>query len=324
MGNCCKKKKDNCQSVDIENSENNSNNKVDLLAIKKKEGKNHKEKDDNYSENETKIKENYRFEVDDNKIDSSTQLKAPKKIDNKEEDNNKKIIKLNKNVKKYEKIIFDYLKLKENMGNKKQLLLFVVNKSDNDDIISIYNSVIENKDYKLLKSKTSDKKKKEIIINAINSHMKLKNEINKDIKVYNYEECKENLKNKVIDIVDKNFIKGMGLKVNKENETKYIDNYDNDNIILEFIKKKKRVKIEKRNEKFYLREFLDEINISIKNSIFDYNQNNIIINDPTNFNNNKSNLKENNNSINKNESYNLKNSISNMNQSNEEEKNQAH
>ena len=320
MGNCCKKKKDECQFVDIENSENNNNNKVDLLTLKNKGGKNYNDKDDD-SENESKIKGNYNFEVDDNKIDSSTQLKAPKETDNKEEDNNKnKNNKLNKNVKKYEKIIFDYLKLKENIGNKKQLLLYIINKSDNDDIISIYNSVIENKDYKLLKSKASDKKKKEIIINAINSYMKIKTEFNKDIKVYNYEECKENLKNKVIDIVDKNFIKGMGLKVNKENETKYIDNYDNDNIILEFIKKKKRVKIEKRNEKFYLREFLDEINISIKNSIFEYSQNDIIINDPTDFNNNKSNLKENNNSINKTESYNLKNSVYDKNQSNEEEK----
>ena len=313
MGNCCQKRKNEGfqkKSTDIKNEENNNN----ILIIKNDGGKNFKE---NNGENENITKKlNYYDELNSNHPDSNTKFIKPEII-NVENDKSYYInsnSKYNKIISKYEKILYNYLKLKENMINKKNMILYIINKKDNDDIISLYNLILANKEYKLLKSNTSDKKKKEIIKTIIYNFILEKKEINSKIKVYNYEECKKNLKNNLIDLVDKDFINEMEIKINKDNETKYIDNYnnDNDNLILEFTKIKKKVRIERRNEQYILREFIDEYNSDIKKSIFDDNQifNILEFND----------VNENKNNINKKENNYLKNSQLNNNKPDEKDK----
>ena len=310
MGNCCKKKKDeSLQSNDKENNENNNNNKSIILIKDNKGGKNFQDNEEIDKENNSKLQYNGEDFIN---IDSKTRFKEKEKeFENTNDNYMRNNKKLNKNIQKYEKIIFDYLKLKENISNDNKLILYIINKKDNEDIISIYRSVIESKEYKLLKEKTTNKKKKEIICKALNEFFLAKTYINNEIRVYNYDQCKDNLINNQIDVADNNFIKGMQIKVNKENETKYIENYNKDNLILEFLQKKKKVRIEIRNHQYYLRELLDEINKSLKNSIFDDNNNNFI-NDEINIKENKFDFNENKKTIN---NDNLKN---NMNESNDD------
>ena len=264
MGNCCNKKK----LQQNQTSENKDNKNQDILNINKGGGKNFEEKEE---ENKNKVSLN---DIDDNNIDSKTILKKKGKHEEKNSSNHYIFKKNSKEKKKYEKILLNYLLLHEQiLNNTKDLKLYIINKKDNEDIIYLYNEVIKNEDYQPLnKNKTKEK----IIENLVDNFISNGKEINNKIKVYSYEECKnEKIKDKNVDLIDKKFIDEMNIKDFKGKETKcinYDDEYGNLFMILEFIKNKKKVQIENRNKQYILRKFLDEKdNKSIKDSIEDYN-----------------------------------------------------
>ena len=181
---------------------------------------------------------------------------------------------------KYERILYNYLLLNEGINNKNTIsnILYIINKKDNEELMSLLNKVINNENYKSLDINETEEKIK-IIKDVVEEFLDDRKTLNKNIKIYNYKGCiKENLTDKEIDIVDDNFMKDMEIKTNKTHEIKFI-NYDKDNdsiIILEFIKEGKRVTIEKRNRKFFFRTFLNEKfsnNVNeIKNSIISDNE----------------------------------------------------
>ena len=265
MGNCCKKKKfekNNNESNFINNEKYKPNNNNQILTIKNLGGKNFKDKEDEKDENKNKMID---YELDNNNINSSTKLnKKDKKYDNNEGRNKYSKLKIDKKyIKKYSNILLNYIILNEKINYENKLTLYIINKTENEDIINLYNEVIKNEEYIELNSK-KDSKKNKIIEDIVTNYLLEGKQINSLITVYNYEQCMK-LKNKIIDLVDCNFIKAMSLT--KKNETKCIEYYKENGLIfmiLQFKENHKKVKIEKRDKVYFIRE-LDENNYKYNN-----------------------------------------------------------
>ena len=353
MGNdCCKKKKlsknnilnelkkDNNEKYDKKDndsneqySEKNYNEKYknDILNIKDNKGKKNFEDNEDEESNNNENKNGYLFnDNENNDADSKTKFKKGNKNIIKEEQIPKKknffsnlFGKKNKNN-TYEKILLDYLLLHERLKNESDISVYIINKKDNEGIIKLYNKVIKSEEYKIdIQKEEKEQIIKDIISNELNYNLE---EINNKIKIYNYEDCL-NLKNQSIDIIDSSFCKNMKLKDNKKAQALYINmDINSENKTIEF-NNKKRIRIEKRNEEFYIREFLDgDYSINEKNSKKNKNIENIIEvkdieNKDENFSfetieNNNNNINEKNiliisnrNNNNNNENNNIKNSF---------------
>ena len=121
---------------------NKSNNNNNILRIKNEGGKNFKDKED---ENEEKDNKNILYDFDKNNIDSNTKLNKDKKEQNNEGEIIIKKIRVNKNIiKKYTKILQNYIILKEKINNDNNLTLYIINKIENEDIINLYHRIISN------------------------------------------------------------------------------------------------------------------------------------------------------------------------------------
>ena len=263
MGNCCKKKiyeKKQNESDIIENEKNKSNNYNLTIKNEKNIQNNGDEKEKNiniiFYNNEPNTNTDSKtriYKKDENVEYNSVEKEYHKKIDEKKK-------------KKYIKILLNYIKLNEKIKNENNLTLYIINKIENEDIINLYNKVIKNEEYKLLNDE-EDSEKVKIIEKVINSFLLEGKDINEKITVYNYDQCMK-LKNKIIDIVDNNFIKDMKLS-KKNNETICIKHYQENGsafMILQFKENKKNVKIEKR-DKYYIRELDDENNKNNKKNL---------------------------------------------------------
>ena len=236
---------------------NKSNNNNNILRIKNEGGKNFKDKED---ENEEKDNKNILYDFDKNNIDSNTKLNKDKKEQNNEGEIIIKKIRVNKNIiKKYTKILQNYIILKEKINNDNNLTLYIINKIENEDIINLYHRIISNEEFTSL-NKKKDSKKNKIIEDVIKNYLFEGKQINGQITVYNYAQCM-NLINKIVDLVDYTFIKDMNMNLSKKNETECIKHYEENGLIfmiLEFKESKKKVKIEKRDKHYFLRELVDE------------------------------------------------------------------
>ena len=257
---CCKKRKPNLvnhsEGIDVKMKNNIKN--ISILNIKGNKGpKNFEEKDNN---------NNLISYANDDDQNTNSREKFVKIEINKSNSTNKKIYeKFLKHSKNYQNILYNYLLLNEqiNNSNKTNLKsLYIIKKEDNNDIIKLHNQVINNETYKGLNTNAVEEKKN-IIKNVIEEFLAQRNQLNNnDIKVYKYEDLlKENLKDKEIDIIDDNFCKDMNIKIKDIHKTKCIELSDEMGCIiitLEYIDKNKKIKIEKKNAKYYLRHFLDE------------------------------------------------------------------
>jgi len=309
MGNCCKKKRnykakeeiinffDFKEKNEINNSSNNKKqneekitsedkNYTKILIIKKNKGKkNFKEEEKNQNQNNC-VKINIQNDTDrDDDIDSKTRIKK-----NVEYNMGKTSIHYRKKDKTYKNIILNYLLLHEKLNTQSNLKVYIINKKDNDKVINLYNEIINNNEYQL----DAEYKVKEKILDDVIYKSNII-EFNKKIKFYSYEDCLQ-LKDELIDIVDSAFCKDLGIKENKNLKAIYInENPNSSNKIIEFDKKNK-IKVEKRNEQYFLREALEEkdnivktnldfINISLNSEIKSNNikKNNLI--DIADFNN---------------------------------------
>ena len=294
MGNCCKKKinikvkdeimknsefKEQNNIINIDNNKEENDKKItfeekndtNVLIIKKNKGKkNSKEEEKNENKNDN-INVNIQTDFDNyDTIDSKTRLKKIEKIKDDNNENSKGITKKfnSKKGKKFKNIILNYLLFHEKLKTKSNLKVYIINKKDNDYVINLYNKIINNNEYKL----NADNRIKEKILDEVIYESNIR-EFNKKIKFYSYEECLQ-MKDELIDIVDSTFCKDLGIKENENIKATYInEDFNSSNKIIEFAKGN-MIKVEKRNEQYFLREVLedrkyievsnlDSINISI-------------------------------------------------------------
>jgi len=286
MGNCCKKKiyikakneimntsdfKDKNNLNNIDNNKEKNAGKITfkekkvtkVLIIKKNKGKkNFKEEEKNKNKNNS-VKINIQNNIDDNDyIDSKTKLKRTGRIkyDNDEYSVGKTKMFISKIDKNYKNIILNYLLLHEKLNTQCNLKVYIINKKDNDNVIKLYNEIIKSNEYQL----NAENKSKEKILEEVIGKSNIR-EFNKNIKFYSYEECVQ-LKDELIDLVDSTFCKDLGIKENESLKAIYInEDINSSNKIIEF-SNGNMIKVEKRNEQYFLREALeDKDNIPISN-----------------------------------------------------------
>ena len=245
---------------------NNDNNNYNILIINKNKGKKNFEDKSEKSSNHKII--NGIIDYNNESIDSKTRFKKSDKDMNKEEkkssgESSSKMKKFfgflgfnNYSKNNYFKIIFNYLNLHEKLNNENNINVYIINKKDNDDIIKLYNEIINNNEYKL--NIDNEEVKIKIIEKIVNKFISSKQKFNNKITICSYEECFD-LKDELIDLIDSTFCKDMGINEMKGKEALYInDDINSSNKIIKFYKNKKRICIEKRNEQYFLRKFLDE------------------------------------------------------------------
>ena len=252
MGNdCCKKRPK--QSVKNQDLNSLNNGKKGELHLKGNFGqKNFNENDENNN--------NYIQQYEDigktNDTSSRKGLLKGQKIP--EDNNNKKNFQINQKLKsKYENILYSYLLLHEKIKKEEtNLHIYIVNKRDIQDIIGLYRQIIKNQKYQL---NLKEKEKKEIIGKVVYDSMININELNQKLNLLSYDDCENG---SIIDLVDKDFIEKIGDKIDKNKETKCI-RYSCDSskyIHLKYIKSENEIRIEERNEDFYVRKLLDNKN----------------------------------------------------------------
>ena len=277
MGNCCKKKRNikakdeimnnydfKGQNIIISNDNNEEKNAkkiteeknvINILKFKKNKGKKNFEEEEINENKNNSIKVNIQNDFDENEnINSKTKLKKTKKV--KDDNHNYTVGKTNiynsKKGKSYKNVILNYLLLHEKLNTQSNLKVYIINKKDNDSVIKLYNEIINNNEYEL----NADFKVKEKILEDVINTSNIR-EFNKKIKFYSYEEC-VNLKDELIDIVDSTFCKDLGIKENGNLKATYInEDINSSNKIIEFAKSN-MIKVEKRNEQYFLREVLED------------------------------------------------------------------
>ena len=248
---CCKKKKnkEHSKNMDLNSSEKIKNEKLHLKGNKGQKNFN-EQNDENNDDNN--YMQGYELNKTENKTSSRQEMIKGNINEEKNTENKKKYNPDPKIQSQYENLLLSYLLLHEQLKKEeKNLKLFIVKKKDIEYIIPLYKQVITNENYQLNKN---ENEKRKIIGKVVNDFLENNNiEINKKLNILNYEDCKNDL---MIDFVDKDYIKKIGVKMDKSKEARcfeYINDFTKYIITLEFVKTNDKIKIEERNDIYYIR-----------------------------------------------------------------------
>ena len=266
MGNCCKKKllTERIETVSKTSNENTSKSGG--------EGKGNKEKNNESNENPKK----YDLLLLKNNIASSEkQLNRPKKKSNKKEVEIKLEEKDKKKFKEYKDIMVNYIDFRKKLEKiGKEEKIYVVEYTNIEELISLYNEIIKemdsenNNEIEIDIDDIINEKVKDFIIN--------KKEIKTKFKVMNLKMCKESIKKGEygIDLLSDELCEKLKLGNMKKGEFNYI-NEDNGEFRYLVYGNNQAIKIKFNNNKFSLVEIFDEnINNKKEENIFNSNNTN--------------------------------------------------
>ena len=263
MGNCCKKKllTERIETVSKTSNENTSKSGG--------EGKGNKEKNNESNENPKK----YGLLILKENIPSSEIPLRPKKKDNKNEVEIKLEEKDKKKFKEYKDIMVNYIDFRKKLEKiGKEEKIYVVEYTNIEELISLYNEIIKemdsenNNEIEIDIDDIINEKVKDFIIN--------KKEIKTKFKVMDLKMCKENIKKgeNGIDLLSDELCEKLKLGNMKKGEFNYI-NEDNGEIRYLEYGNNQKIKIKFNNNKFSLVEIFDE-NIKNKKEENIFNSNN--------------------------------------------------
>ena len=225
MGNCCNKKKYLVDRITSENNSKGSNTNTNKTSDKKKDKK---EKKQNSTESEKKLilKENRKYNPDSYDI-----LIPKKKKDMNQKKENTELTGKNKKIyDEYKDILLSYIKFREKIELECiEEKIYILQKIDNEELISLYNQIInQNNDKGSINEFLLEKKLYQFI--------SYKRELKKNFKVMDFKMCEERIKfgnpnDNKIDLLSENLCKKLNLKNMKNNEITYI-NYENWSILI--------------------------------------------------------------------------------------------
>ena len=246
MGNCCKKRINNLvDKISLE-----SQSKRESKKSNKSTDKNPKEKYENYTmlilgqNKRNKNPESHERPLLLRKKNDYIINKAKEKLESIDE----------KVLKNYEVILLNYIKFRKEIEFKcEKEKIYVVKKSDNEDLISLYNEIINNENNDEVDEKQLIKEK---LINFITNKQKIKVKF----KVMNFNMCEEIIKTEdnKIDLLNENLCKKLELQKMKDNEVTYINNEPNGEFRYLLFKNKKKIKINIISKIFSLIEIVDD------------------------------------------------------------------
>ena len=266
MGNCCKKKllTERIETVSKTSNENTSKSGG--------EGKGNKEKNNESNENPKKYD---LLLLKDNIASSEKQLNRPKKKSNKNEVEIKLEEKDKKKFKEYKDIMVNYIDFRKKLEKiGKEEKIYVVEYTNIEELISLYNEIIKemdsenNNEIEIDIDDIINEKVKDFIIN--------KKEIKTKFKVMDLKMCKENIKKgeNGIDLLSDELCEKLKLGNMKKGEFNYI-NEDNGEFRYLVYGNNQAIKIKFNNNKFSLVEIFDEnINNKKEENIFNSNNTN--------------------------------------------------
>ena len=242
MGNCCKKRLESLKDKISSNGTNRRESNTNSKKTNENESLNYKEKN-----NIMILKDN---QPSDSKEMFLYKNKKKRNGDEKEE-RESKIDK--KKFKEYKDILRKYLDFRKIINDKCKIeKIYVIEKDENDELISLYNNIIEERN----NEEDEDKIIKDFILNG--------NEIKKNFKVMDFEKCKKRIKDErlnKIDLLNSELCNKLNLKM-ENNDVTYINPEKNSEFRYLFFKNKKCIKINIINRIFSLKEIIDENNIN--------------------------------------------------------------
>ena len=242
MGNCCKKRLESLKDKISSNGTNRRESNTNSKKTNENESLNYKEKN-----NIMILKDN---QPSDSKEMFLYKNKKKRNGDEKEERESKFDI---KKFKEYKDILQKYLDFRMIIDDKCKIeKIYVIEKDENDELISLYNNIIEERN----NEEDEDKIIKDFILNG--------NEIKKNFKVMDFEKCKKRIKDErlnKIDLLNSELCNKLNLKM-ENNDVTYINPEKNSEFRYLLFKNKKCIKINIINRIFSLKEIIDENNIN--------------------------------------------------------------
>ena len=182
---------------------------------------------------------------------------------------NDSVIKIDKKqYKLYKEILLDYIEFRKKLEiSSKEEKIYIVKKSDNEQLIYLYNAIINENDY--------EERKNEIIKEKINNFLSNKQKLGTNFKAINLKLCEnmikeENDDEKTIDLLNKKLCEKLKIKEYKDNCFTYINNAKKDEYRYLIYKNKKitkSIKIKIINRIFSLVEIIDKNIEKEKNDI---------------------------------------------------------
>ena len=243
MGNCCKKRQNLVEKIS-EGSQSSSRSK-----------KNSNQTKENHLNNKKEVKTSKILILKDNLGSKEALVKG--ETNNQSIDSKIKIDK--KQYKLYKEILLEYIEFRKILENsKKEEKIYIVKKSDNEQLIYLYNDIMNENDY--------EERKEEIIKEKINNFLSNKHQLETNFKALNLKLCQnmieeENDYEKTIDLLNKKLCEKLKIKEYKENYFTYINDAKIDEyryLIYKNKKINKSIKIKIINRIFSLIEIIDK------------------------------------------------------------------